>query len=395
MPNNEPDERLVYLALRHELFSAERNMKVKTIRGRVQKLSNTSEIRSLIQEYNIDAICHVAKRLLDGGIYESTLKAKISFPDIFDVSPAQSAEREHSELEAARHESNVWQDATQGHAITLDHDGAGARAKQEAATAQSATARLRTSSGFQQAVKSLYPVYLPLKTQHKLLVEVQRILEDTCFSFGQRQFPAFLEKEGWDCAESVELNVWSSVLRAQRDVLAVQDLTEAGKSLEDLLGSMVHIRHTAVHRPRVTVGRVQQFLADAESLAKLLSEEKYSSVLTKLRWKTQAIVDELKRSKDLLETRIATTRKEFARRRADLESQEESAISAILDEDRMCDRVFGEDLVKEVELAQGLAVGYQSSSGACGVEVVEEDSISVTRVADIEHPAKETQDIET
>lgn len=257
---------------------------------------------------------------------------------------------------------------------------------------KAAKARIRTSSESQQAVKSLYPVYLPLKTQHKLLVEVQHILENTCFSFGQKQFPAFLETKGWDCAESVELNVWPSVLRAHRDVLAVQDLIEAGKSLEDLLGSIVHLRHTAVHRSRITVGRVQQFLADAESLAKLLCDDTSSSVLAKLRWKTHAIVDELKRSKDLLETRIATTRKDFARRRADLERQEESAVNEILAEDLMCDRVFGEDLSKEIELAQGLTVQYQPPSGVAGVEAAEEELVPVTRVADTEQFAKETQD---
>lgn len=136
MPNNEPDERLVYLALRHELFNAEGNMKAKTIRGRLQRLSSTSEVRSLTQEYSLEDISLVAKRLLDEGIYRSTLHAKLKFPDIFEISPAQSAERELSELAAARHESDVWQDATQGPTTAMRHDGAAANVQQEAATAQ-------------------------------------------------------------------------------------------------------------------------------------------------------------------------------------------------------------------------------------------------------------------
>jgi hypothetical protein len=48
-------------------------------------------------------------------IFESTLKAELRFPEGFDVSPAQSAEREVSKAKAARNEANAIRDAVQGH----------------------------------------------------------------------------------------------------------------------------------------------------------------------------------------------------------------------------------------------------------------------------------------
>lgn len=46
-------------------------------------------------------------KLLESQVFDSTLKAKIRFPELFDISPAQGAKREASEAEAARDEANT------------------------------------------------------------------------------------------------------------------------------------------------------------------------------------------------------------------------------------------------------------------------------------------------
>jgi hypothetical protein len=55
-----------------------------------------------------------AKALLQDEIFISTLRAKIHFPEVFEVSPAQSAERAASEAEAARSDADAIRDATEG-----------------------------------------------------------------------------------------------------------------------------------------------------------------------------------------------------------------------------------------------------------------------------------------
>ncbi len=63
----------------------------------------------------IDNVCNTAKALLQDEIFTSTLRAKIRFPEVFEVSPAQSAEREASEAEAARSDASAIRDAAEGH----------------------------------------------------------------------------------------------------------------------------------------------------------------------------------------------------------------------------------------------------------------------------------------
>lgn len=99
-----PDERVVYLSCRSIFKQADAQLrKPKKIREMIQK--RESMIRPLLQEHSLDAICGVVKTLLDGQIFESTLHAKIRFPELFEVSEAQSVEREASEAEAVRSEA--------------------------------------------------------------------------------------------------------------------------------------------------------------------------------------------------------------------------------------------------------------------------------------------------
>jgi hypothetical protein len=119
MAKNPPDERLVYLALKN-IFKGEGSQvrNPKKIRKQIEKHLDEGEIRTLIAEHNIDNICNTARKLLEDEIFTSTLKAKIRFPEVFEVSPAQSAERSTSEAEAARSEVDAFKDAAEGHQET-------------------------------------------------------------------------------------------------------------------------------------------------------------------------------------------------------------------------------------------------------------------------------------
>jgi hypothetical protein len=106
MAQRDPDERLVYLACQH-IFRGSNSQVQK--RKHVMSLlkQNKPTLTNILREHNIDRTCNVAKRLLEDQVFYSTLRAKIRFPELFDVSPAQSAEREASEAEAARDEARA------------------------------------------------------------------------------------------------------------------------------------------------------------------------------------------------------------------------------------------------------------------------------------------------
>lgn len=98
---SQPDERFIYLELKNTFKGADAQVrKPKKIRELIQKQQHSIDVEDLAQAYNLDNVCNAAKVLLDQQIFESTLKAKIRFPEVFEVSPAQSAERFASEEEA-------------------------------------------------------------------------------------------------------------------------------------------------------------------------------------------------------------------------------------------------------------------------------------------------------
>ncbi len=116
---NPPDERVVYLALKNVFKGTQAEVRQqKAIHKLVTKHKKNTEVANLVREYDMDTVCNVARTLLTEQIFESTLKAKLRFPEVFDVSSAQSAEREASEAEAARNEANAIKDAVQGHQNT-------------------------------------------------------------------------------------------------------------------------------------------------------------------------------------------------------------------------------------------------------------------------------------
>ena len=115
MVRNPPDERLVYLALKNIFKGQDAQVRTpKPIRKLIRKHENAPDLRELIAEHTMDNVCNAAKTLLERRIFESTLYAKIHFPEVFDVSPAQSAERVASEAEATRTEADAMKGIAEG-----------------------------------------------------------------------------------------------------------------------------------------------------------------------------------------------------------------------------------------------------------------------------------------
>jgi hypothetical protein len=106
MEQNDPDERLVYLACQHIFRGSHSQVRrSKTIRSLIQE--NEPSLADILREHNMNPTIKVVKKLLQDQVFDDTLKAKIRFPELFDVSPTQSAEREASEAEAARGEASA------------------------------------------------------------------------------------------------------------------------------------------------------------------------------------------------------------------------------------------------------------------------------------------------
>jgi hypothetical protein len=350
-----PDERLVYLALKGVLQSQDVHIRQeKKIRTIIQRQQNHAGIQHLIQEYGIDGLCQTAKALFRDQIFESTLKAKVRFPEVFEVSPGQTAERTMSEQEAARHEDAAIQNVTDGQPdLSEIAQGKLPIADQDERTETSMISILCASvlvltppdpqhplaptNATHQShphITSLYPVYLPFSIQHRLFARLQTLLEHACYTFASKRLPDVLVREDWTCPESVELNRWPKVLLTHRAEFHESSVAELAKPLDDLFSSIAQLRHTAVHRLRLTANRILQFVVDAEALVKLLRDDITLDVVTSIRQCLQTCIGEIERNKDLLEVSMATTKAEYVAKREELEREEREALEKTFSEDR-------------------------------------------------------------
>ncbi|KAI1742121.1 hypothetical protein F4680DRAFT_40887 [Xylaria scruposa] len=382
---NPPDERVVYLALKNVFKGKNAEVRRLTaVRRLITQNQKDPDVSNLINEYNIDIICQIARSLLTEGIFESTLKAKIQFPEVFDVSPAQSAERAASEAEAAINEANAIKGVAQAYSEDMQFDiPPPPPPPPDIAETESVDTfrdpKLPTVKSA-RVVPSLFPVYLPLRTQHRILTNVQSILEDICFDYAERVMPEVLKKNKWDCPEAAELNLWSAeFLLRQNDF--PDRVEEVRKPLTSLFRSVADIRHTAVHRICISAKGLEQFLLNAESFAVLLGDTTRLKSLTELRRNIQQSIEELERNKHVLSSKLKETLKRIAAQRAELDRIEEMAISDMMREDGEYQAFAGRNLEEATISSQAPTIVTavkedETGSNIDDVDTVEEDSRS-------------------
>ena len=198
-------------------------------------------------------------------------------------------------------------------------------------------------------IPSLYPVYLPYQTQHRLLLKVQGILENACYNFGSQEMKDIIEREGWDCPECVELNIWARTILANHDRFQPVDLESLGQPISELTSSIIRLRHTVVHRLRVSANGLERFLADAVALAQLLHDEHSTRSLARLRRETLVSIEELKRNKDLLESRLSSKLKQIADQRIELDRLEHTIVEEMLKADKEYHLLAGSNLDEAIQ----------------------------------------------
>ena len=113
-----PDKRLVYLHC-SSIFSGA-NAKVRKPKAISRLLEqHKASIKILTKESTLPAIAAAAKELLDEEIFESPPRAKLLYPELFQPSETQEAERAASEAEVVRIEAEAAHDIV----VTSDEEG--------------------------------------------------------------------------------------------------------------------------------------------------------------------------------------------------------------------------------------------------------------------------------
>ncbi|ROW13638.1 hypothetical protein VPNG_04497 [Cytospora leucostoma] len=392
-----PDDRTIYLALNNiftgSMAAIRRPAPIKKVFQQHQK---RTEVVQLLNKYDLPTVVERVQWLLAERVFESTEYAKAKFPDLFQVSAAQSADRAASEAAAAARQARTLEEAVQQeeedggtdsgieNVDYLDGDPQASKQQQQQKPQPQQPEGLGLSGNVGSSIKctaagvvvpSLFPMYLPFATGHRILAKTQSILEAACFRFAAETIPDVLARRGWDCAEAVELNVVVRQLLKHRSSLdrleanattsttttttttttpaaAAPAAAAAAAGEQDLIQltrSITQLRHTAVHRGRVTAKVLSQFVADAESLAAILGADDRGAMswLSGTRRRVERQVAELEDSKSMLEAKLRRALGDIAARRAGLDRLEGAVVADVLREDGECVAFIGASLEEE------------------------------------------------
>ena len=350
MLQSDPDERLIYLACQHIFRGTNSQVrKLKAVKGLIKQ--NKVALTDILREYDIDRTSAVAKKLLKSQVFDSTLNARNRFPELFDVSPTLSAEREASEKEAARDEANTVREISNREVskdITVtshtEVEGEQTLGDNQVTSAKCSEQGRSTAS----AVRSLYPVYIHYRSQHMLLTTIQELLEESCFEFAQQHFPQLLTANGWDCPEAVELTEWTKILSPQSHPL----INNLRFPLDAFIGLLRELRHSAVHRLRKTAAGIERLAENAQLFLEALEDTNRSEKVEGLRRELRSAIEELNRNKDLFERRLHAQLKEIQNKRSELDIWEKNAKEAMIREDFECSRDISQGLEIIVQRVQ-------------------------------------------
>lgn len=185
------------------------------------------------------------------------------------------------------------------------------------------------------SIPRLHPVYLPFKTQHKILVLVQYLLEECCLDFGNTWVPDLMEARKWKEAESIELTEWTKRFSKRAKSLPLSAFERVpGKSIAEVLFGTSNLRHSAVHRLPTSAAGILNMLSAAINFAEALRDSKRAEKVLEIRTQLEASVEEVVQHQNLLERKLTAQFEDIACRRAELDELERLSIEEMLATDK-------------------------------------------------------------
>ncbi|KAL9614420.1 MAG: hypothetical protein Q9167_001091 [Letrouitia subvulpina] len=362
-----PDGRLVYLHC-SSIFNGA-NAQVRRVKKISQLLEkHKASIKILTNEFTLPAIAGIAKDLLEQKIFESLPRAKLRYPELFQPSETQEAERAASEAEVVRVEAEA------AHDIVLTSDDEEGDDRLDSKTSQlraepGRTLEARTETLYNaqptspthqaRSIPRLHPVYLPFKTQHRTLVLVQSLLEECCLDFGNIWVPDLMEARKWYEAESIELTEWTKRFRKHAESLPPSAIKPiAGKSTAEVLFGTSTLRHSAVHRLPTSAAGISNMLHAAMIFAEFLDDSKRMGKVAEMKNQLEACIEEIVQHQNLLERKLKDQLEDIARRRAELDELERSSIEEMLATDKQQRAEVGSTF-------ENFLLGFQQTSNPC------------------------------
>ncbi|KAH8743138.1 hypothetical protein F5883DRAFT_665574, partial [Diaporthe sp. PMI_573] len=302
-------------------------------------VEGSKSLQPLLRDIRKDKLLQILQGLLNKGIFESELRAKVEFPDLFRPSPHRDALRHASELSAARSTAEVLSEIS-----SQDAKERSFTARSEAASKPVIGTIVepdRVEEESQERVEedrfsirhpSLYPTYLPYQAQHLIVNKAQQVLEECCFDFAMVSMPELLQEKNWECPAAAELTEWTKMFLKGKNCRSglPKELGEEGK---ELLLEVANVRHTAVHRLPTTAKGVCRLLEGAVKFAQVLRDDGRAEQLDGLRAELSSKIKAMELNKNVLEDTLASKLQTIQKQREELDKKEVALIQVMLKDD--------------------------------------------------------------
>ncbi|KAL7620598.1 hypothetical protein AAE478_009593 [Parahypoxylon ruwenzoriense] len=343
------DKQRVYLACR-DIFTGEKGQfrKKKKVRAEIEK--HALALETLIHDLGEDSVIRIVRKLLEQHVFESEIAAKVEFPELFRSSPGPEIQREAPEINAAQSAAEVREEIASIEEARLDNDDEFGGKYPFKETSKDER-EVEAAAPKQIALPLLYPISIPYKTQHLILNEAQRMLEESCFEFGQKWLPTVLKGEGWDCAYSAELTKWTSLLAEKVDTIPGEAFNLGGTSLTEGLLATNELRQSAVHRLPMTARSTRDLVQSAVALALALRDSRRASQLQEICYEIDSKIRAMELHKNALKKAATTSLEEIQRQREELDRKEKEVIAGMIRDDHENKGFIGdllEDLVSKI-----------------------------------------------
>ncbi|KAF3934039.1 hypothetical protein ABW19_dt0202638 [Dactylella cylindrospora] len=406
-----PLEPLVYSHF-HDIFRGQKAAyrKLKKVREVLSSPDTNQRVQNFCQQRNLSeqTVVTTIKNLLDERVFEDLGKAKLKFPQLFQLSVELAKEKENRESEAAVSEAGYIEaisvkEEDGGEGFDPPNSSSDDEFEPEEPVAVTTKKKRRTRANTITAINKpsvfapppseildegqatdtpelrapksrkrkkgniseledevpiaelvrkktpkLFPVYLPYPVQHALTTEVQKVLEQACYDFVKAWLPDWISNEQFMHPQNAELPMWARLIKRKLKTLPAHAYDGALLAEEASLGRIIsHIedlRHTAVHRLKTQSKGLEQMLGSAVLFARTLKDERRTAYLEKILEKAKEASTELENEKIFMLNRLEKELEEIEQMRRQLRIREQNALAQILEDDRMARAVITIDL---------------------------------------------------
>ncbi|KAH6647546.1 hypothetical protein BKA67DRAFT_391106 [Truncatella angustata] len=332
-------------------------------RIRIQVAKHEGILQSL-SPMTIDGILEQVCFLLRNGVFESEIKARLLFPDLFPSLPlgdtVEKTPRNETAESVARASSSKPSDEANGdesddcHAESLEADhvkdtirGAEKNCNDEASSAEDvvgerAIVQDDTSDKISMAANllsatdrlpTLSPVHIQYKIQHFLLDEIERQLKVSCFNSVHTTEPLVLEEQSINCPEALDLEKWLWLLQKLSKQLSPYLFNSAKQELNVTLEKAQRLHGLVVRQIKLAATDIVNAIENAAALAFILRDHERATLFKKISAEVCYTAEIMVQMKN--DAEVATSRKllEIQRKRGMLDMEEKAAINSMLEHD--------------------------------------------------------------